>query len=183
MREIEVKLKIDDLKSLENKLKEKGCIVSAPISQHDIVYSRGGTSEWEQSKEGDVILRMRKQGDVTEFNLKQQRTSELDNIEYETKVDDPEALHQILLILGWKPEVEVKKVRRKGKLGEYEICLDEVERLGTYVELEKLADDNADPNKIQEELLQVLESFGVLRSNLEVRGYDTMIFQLRSKKQ
>lgn len=182
MREIEVKLKTDDLESLEKKLTDKGCVLSAPIHQHDIIYSRGGTSEWEQSKEGDIILRIRKQDNKVEFNLKQQKTSELDNLEYETKVDDPEALHQILLILGWKPEVEVKKVRRKGKLGKYEVCLDNVEQLGTYVELEKLADDNADPNKTQEELLQILESFGVPRSNLEVRGYDTMIFQLRSKK-
>lgn len=182
MREIEVKLKIGDLTSLEKKLIKRGCILSAPIHQHDVVYSRGGTSEWEQSKEGDIILRIRKQENVAEFNLKQQRTSELDNIEYETRVDDPKALHQILLLLGWKPEVEVKKIRRKGKLGKYEICLDDVEKLGTYVELEKLAKDNANPNKIQEELLHVLESFGVPRSNLEVRGYDTMIFQSRSKK-
>ena len=180
MREIEVKLKINDLASLEKRLKEKGCVLSAPIHQHDTVYSHGSTSEWEQSKEGDIILRIRKQDNKAEFNLKQQRTSELDNIEYETKVEDPEALHQILLLLGWKPEVEVKKVRQKSKLGEYEICLDSVEKLGTYVELEKLADDNADPIKVQEELLTIMESFGVPRSNLEVRGYDTMIFQLRS---
>lgn len=182
MREIEVKLKTNGLESLEKKLIEKGCVLSSPTSQHDIVYSRGGTSEWEQSKEGDIILRIRKQDNKAEFNLKQQKTSELDNLEYETKVDDPEALHQILLTLGWKPEVEVKKIRQKGKLGEYEVCLDNVEQLGTYVELEKLTSDDADPNKTQEELLQVLESFGVSRSNLEVRGYDTMIFQLRSKK-
>ena len=182
MREIEVKLKTDDLLSLEEKLKQKGCVLSSPINQHDVVYSRGSTSEWEQSKEGDIILRIRKQNDIAEFNFKQQRTSELDNIEYETKVDDPEALHQILLMLGWKPEVEVKKVRRKGKIGQYKICLDEVENLGSFVELEKLTDDNDDPIKVQEELLQVLESFGIPRSNLEVRGYDTMIFQLRSNR-
>ncbi len=180
MREIEVKLKTDDLKSLEQKLNEKGCILSLPIHQHDVVYSRGSTSEWEKSKEGDIILRIRKQNNISEFNLKQQRTSELDNIEYETKVDDSKALHNILLTLGWKPEVGVKKLRRKGKLGQYEICLDEVEILGSFVELEKLTDDNDDPVKVQEELLQVLESFGISRSNLEVRGYDTMIFQLRS---
>ena len=183
MREIEVKLKVADLEALEQKLKDRGCVFSAPINQHDTVYSRGdSTSEWEESKEGDIILRIRKQDDKTEFNLKQQKSSELDNLEYETKVEDPKALHQILLTIGWHPEVEVKKIRRKGKLDKYEVCLDEVESLGGFVELEKLTDENTDPIKVQEELLQVLESFGIPRSDLEVRGYDTMIFQLRPKK-
>lgn len=182
MREIEVKLRVNNLSELEQKLKEKDCVLSAPLNQHDIVYSRGSISEWEESKEGDIILRIRNQDGVAEFNLKQQQSSELDNLEYETKVESPEALHQILLTLGWHPEVEVKKVRRKGKLGEYEICLDEVDQLGSFVELEKLTDDNADPVKVQEELLSVMESLGVPRSNLEVRGYDTMIFQMRNNK-
>lgn len=90
-------------------------------------------------------------------------------------------MKNILRLLGWHPEVEVRKKRKKGKIGEYEICLDDVEQLGTYVELEKLTHDDDDPIKVQEELLEVLEAIGVSRSNLEVRGYDTMIFQMRKK--
>lgn len=176
MREIEVKMRVDDVSSLEQKLKNKGCVLSAPINQHDIIYSRGGTSEWESAEEGDIVIRIRRQGDKAEFNLKQQKSSELDNLEYESQVANPEAIHHILLLLGWTPQVEVKKIRKKGKLGEYEICLDEVERLGSFVELEKLTDDNADPAKVQEELLQIVESFDISRTDLEVRGYDTLMY-------
>jgi adenylate cyclase class 2 len=180
MREIEVKLRINNLSVLESALKENGCVLSSPIHQHDIIYSRGGTSEWESAKEGDIILRIRNQDDRAEFNLKQQKSSELDNLEYETGVEDAESLHKILLVLGWHPEVEVKKIRRKGNFREYEICLDEVEELGNFVELEKLTTDDADPHKVQEELLNAMELLGVPRSSLEVRGYDTMIFQLHA---
>lgn len=182
MREIEVKLRVENLSQLESNLKEKGCVLSAQINQHDTVYSRGGTSEWESAKEGDIILRIRNQDGKIEFNLKQQKSSELDNLEYETEVENAESLHKILITLGWHPEVEVKKIRRKGKFGEYEICLDEVEELGSFVELEKLTNEEADPTKVQEELLEVVESLGISRSDLEVRGYDTMIFQLHAKK-
>lgn len=182
MREIEVKLRVKDLKSLAQKLNERGCVLSNPIRQHDVIYSlAGSTDEWEVSEEGQIVMRIRREDDTAEFNLKQQRSNELDNLEYETKVDDPEAIHQILMTLGYAPQVEVKKTRRKGKLKDYEICLDEVEDLGSFVELEKLTDDASDPAKIQQELLQALESLGLSRNDQEMKGYDTQIYELKHK--
>ncbi len=184
MREIEIKVRVKNLKVLEQKLQEKGCVLSAPITQHDTIYSlkENNNDFWEQTKEGDIILRIRRLTDTTEFNLKQQRSNEMDNIEYETEVKDAEIMHQMLGVLGWIPSVEVKKLRQKGKIGDYEICLDKVEELGDFVELEKMTSEDADPNKVREELFQVLESFGLSRKDEEIRGYDTQIFQLHLKK-
>src|SRR5581483_4288171 len=149
MREIEVKVKVENLQELEEKLKSQGCVFADPVSQHDVIYEKvGGPNLYEDAKEGNIVLRIRRQPNKVEFNLKQQKSGEMDNIEYETKVDDPESLHQILLLLGWRPQVEVKKNRKKGKLDEYTICLDQVERLGTFMEIEKLTDDNADPTAV-----------------------------------
>jgi adenylate cyclase, class 2 len=184
MREIEIKLKATDLESVVQKLKNRGCVLSAPIRQHDTIYAPKANASpdfWLASKEGDVIMRIRRMDGKAEFNLKQQRSNEMDNLEYETVVADPEAMHQILGKLGWVPEVEVKKMRRKGKLEGYEICLDQVEELGSFVELEKLTDDNADPQKVREELFQTLESLGLSRTDEETRGYDTQVYQLHHK--
>jgi len=182
MREIEIKLKVADMKALERELEKQGCVLSAPVHQHDVIYSYGtGISAWEEAKEGDITLRIRSEDGEATFNLKEQRSSESDNIEYETRVDDPEAMHRILLALGWTPQVEVKKIRRKGKLGEYEICLDEVEKLGSYVELEKLTADDANPGEVREELFKVLEGLGFSRADEETRGYDTQIYKLERK--
>lgn len=180
MREIEIKLRIRDLDAIEKKLIEIGSVFSAPIRQHDTNYTKGGsTEEWQESKEDHVIIRIRRQDTGAEFNLKQQRSSESDNLEYETKVEDPEALHNILLTLGYSPEIEVKKVRRKGKLGEYEICLDEVEKLGNFMEIEKLTTDDANPEAIREELFKAIEPLGLTRADEETKGYDTQIFLLK----
>ncbi len=181
-REIEVKVRAKNLNEVEGKLREAGCKLSTPIHQHDVIYSYGtGTSAWEEAKEGDITLRIRREDGEAMFNLKEQRSSESDNIEYETRVDDPEAMHKILLTLRWTPQVEVKKVRRKGKLGEYEICLDEVEKLGDYVELEKLTADNANPDEVREELFKALGELGFSRTDEEVLGYDTQIYKLERK--
>ncbi len=182
MWEIEVKVRAKNLEDIAQKLSEAGCALSAPLHQYDTIYSYGeSTSEWETSKEGHIVMRIRRENDRAEFNLKQQRSNELDNLEYETEVNDPQAMQKILLTLGYRPQVEVKKVRRKTKYGEYEICLDEVERLGAFVEIEKLAEDDADPKEAQEELMKTLESLGLKREDQEMRGYDTQIFQLEHR--
>lgn len=179
MREIEVKLKAQNFGELEKKLGEKGCLLSEPIHQHDIIYSlKGSKNEFESASEGDVIIRIRRMPGVAQLNLKQQRSSEGDNLEYETDIKDAEAMQKILETLGWYPVVEVKKIRRKGKLGNYEFCLDEVEKLGTFIELEKLSEDDADPELVREELFQELETLGLSREDEEVRGYDTQIYHL-----
>jgi adenylate cyclase class 2 len=183
MREIEVKLKAMNLKEIEHKLASMGCKLSDPINQHDLIYSKkGSTVEWEESKVGHIVMRIRREEKGGTFNLKQQLSGELDNTEIETKVDDPDAMHAILDKLGYAPMVEVKKVRRKGKLGEYEICLDEVEQLGSFVELEKLTSDDADPLKTEDELLNVLESIGLSRSDRVLKCYDTQIYFLKKQQ-
>jgi len=37
MREIEIKLKVADMKALERELEKQGCVLSAPVHQHDVM--------------------------------------------------------------------------------------------------------------------------------------------------
>ena len=181
MREIEIKLKVKDFSELKNKLLLEGCVLSNPINQNDTIYSHKDKigKEWTKPDEGDFVIRIRRQDNKSELTVKQQRSHELDNLEFETEVKDSEVMHQILSLLGYVPMVEVKKKRQKGKLGQYEICLDEVDELGTFVELEKLADDEADVATVEEDLFREMERLGVPRENREKRGYDTQIFHFK----
>ena len=182
MREIEVKLKVNNLNFLEKELSKAGCEFSEPIFQHDAIYSsRNINDEFDKSKEGDVIIRIRKQNGKAELNLKKQKSFEMDNLEYETEIENPDSVHQMLLILGWKPVIEVKKIRKKVKFKEYEICLDRVEKLGDFVEIEKMTEDSADPKEVRKELFDVMKQFGSEKDE-ETRGYDTQIYQLENKK-
>jgi len=183
MREIEIKLRVNNLDELEKKLTDNGLVISKEITQYDVIYSNiNDTHSFNESYEGCIIIRIRNQDGASILNLKKQLSGEMDNLEYETKVEDVESMHQILLALGWKPEVEVKKVRKKGNLGEYEICLDKVGQLGNFVELEKLTDDNANPEKIRDELFKALEPYGLKKEDEETEGYDTQIYNLKNKK-
>lgn len=182
MREVEIKLRVNDLEALEKKLTDAGLVISKEVTQHDVVYSQNDPSIFTKMREGLLVARIRREGDNTKVTLKRQRTHELDNDEYETKVEDGQVMHQILLTLGWKPEVEVKKTRKKGKLGEYEVCLDDVEGLGTFMELEKMTDDaNSDAEVIRKELFEAVKPFGLSEADEEKLGYDTQLFKLKNK--
>ncbi len=102
----------------------------------------------------------------------------MDNLEYETEIKNPEAMQKILITLGYTPKIEVKKLRRKGELEGFKFCLDEVEKLGSYIEIEKLTEDNADPQKVRNEIFEFIEFLGLSRSDEETRGYDTQIYFL-----
>jgi adenylate cyclase class 2 len=179
MREIEIKLKAKNFENLEKSLNDKGVFLSQPVTQQDVIYTlNNSTKEFDVAEENDVVIRIRYLKDRAILTLKKQCSSESDNLEYETEVKEPEQIHGILLTLGWKPIIEVNKVRRKGRLEEYEICLDQVEKLGNFVELEKLAADDANPEQIREELFRELERLGLSRNDEETRGYDTQMYQL-----
>src|SRR3989344_1125848 len=119
MREIEIKLRVNNLEELEKKLINSGLVISKEIVQHDVIYSNvNDTYSFDESYEGCIILRIRKENGNSIINLKKQRSGEMDNTEYGTEVKDGKAIHDILLLLGWEPGVGVKKIRQKGKLGE-----------------------------------------------------------------
>jgi adenylate cyclase class IV len=42
MREIEIKLRVENLTALEKSLTFRGCVLAEPIHQHDTVYSHDG---------------------------------------------------------------------------------------------------------------------------------------------
>ena len=111
MREIEIKLRVNNLEELEKKLTSSGCKLSQEIRQEDMVYNhKDDTTDFDGAYEGHVALRLRVEEGMAKFTLKQQQTYEMDNLEYETVVEKPEELKQILLLIGWEANSRSKKV-------------------------------------------------------------------------
>jgi len=181
MREIEIKLKVKDLGALERELIKRGCKLSDPIRQEDVIFSNR-PNFFNNSKEGDIIPRIRKQGNVVQLNFKQQKSREMDNLEYEIKIDNANSAQKMLEMLGWNAQVEVKKTRKEGRLGEYTVCLDRVDGLGDFVELEKMTADDADVEKVRKELFDTMRVFGFSEKDEEEKGYDTQMYLLNNKR-
>ncbi|MFA5777993.1 MAG: class IV adenylate cyclase [Candidatus Paceibacterota bacterium] len=177
--EVEVKARVKNFDEIIPKLKELGCVLSEPIMQDDYIFNQKGIDLYKGH--GDLsVLRIREQDKKIIFTLKKNRSNELDCIEKEIEVNDKNTLKEIIELLGFESNVEVHKKRIKTNYKDYEICLDEVDGLGTYIEVEKMSDE--DGEKVQEELFGFLQTLGILKEDKVFNGYDTLIWLKNNQK-
>ena len=75
----------------------------------------------------------------------------------------------------------IHHVRKKAKYNDMEICIDAVEQLGSFIEVEKLSE--GDSLQIQEQLFTFLESLGVTKEDQVIKGYDTLMWEYLKTKE
>lgn len=176
MREIELKFRVDDLDKFIKKIEELGCVVGDTINQNDTIYVANLDNT--DSIEGSIWLRVRKVNDKIEMNYKKQAAKKSESQEIEFGVDDYEKANSFLKALGYKEWVRVNKKRRYSKYENANLCIDEVERLGSFVEIEYLIDENDKNTNYEDELLKVAEYLGIDTEKQVHSHYDTMIAEL-----
>lgn len=173
MREIEIKATVTDKASLLDAIKNAGIVLSAPIKQHDVVYGQTDTAD---NAPGSIWLRIRTENDTkTIFTFKQQHTGGLDSIEHETEISDADELAAIINKLGFSLYSDLTKTRQKAHYNDIEICVDDVENLGIFIEAEKLTGEDTDGSIVVEALWEEFEKIGISRSNEVFDGYDVLM--------
>ena len=135
---------------------------------------------------GSKIMRVRdvldlKTGELQRslMTLKVEGQTKLVSDEYEFAVDDGNAARQMLTALGWQEIVTVDKVRLESKTKDYTICIDEVAKLGLFIELEILTKDSADVKNIQQQMCNFLKNLNI-DGELWKIPYDTSIRNLQN---
>ena len=180
MREIEIKAKVANKRSLIDSITRTGVQLSAPIKQHDVVY---GQKDVADNAPGSIWLRIRTENDSKAiFTLKQQYQGGLDSIEHETEVSNADELASIISKLDFSLYSDLTKTRQKAQFNDIEICVDDVEGLGVFIEAEQLAEENADGQSIVEELWAELEKFNISRSDEVLEGYDVLLNREKDQK-
>ena len=178
MREIEIKARVDNKPALLELLREKGVELSSSVTQRDQVFGLPGVNGGDDTNNAPW-LRIRTETRDREtrqiFTLKKSVTNQLDSIEHETEIHDPAELAAIIGHLGFTPYSDLTKTRQKAKVGEIEICVDSVDKLGDFIEAEKLTVESADYDAVTAELWQLLESYGVERTMRVTDGYDVLM--------
>jgi len=177
MREIEIKARANDVVSIVEAITRQGGIVSEPITQHDRVFGMPGVPG--DSVNDSPWLRIRseiKDGATKHvFTLKKSITNQMDSIEHETEVSDEKELESIIKHLNFTPYSDLTKTRRKAYIGEIEVCLDHIEGLGDFIELEKLTAEETDYDAVIKELWGIFESFGITKDDEVTDGYDVLM--------
>jgi adenylate cyclase, class 2 len=145
--EVEQKHRVDNAADLIARLAERGVALGRPIGQSDQYFAHPAR-DFAQT---DEALRIRTAGGASFVTYKGPKldatTKTRRELELPLAVSDADGLQfaELLSLLGFTPVATVRKHRRKFHVShqghDVEGAFDEVDGVGTYIELELLADD------------------------------------------
>lgn len=96
--------------------------------------------------------------------------------EFETLVDE-ENTTEILHALGFSEAGSVRKMREVFRAGNITVCLDSVEGLGEFLEVEIVATDDCELGPIRMQLFEFLKQFGVKEEDSIRTSYLEMVLE------
>lgn len=172
MKEVEVKIRVKNLDKIEKYLTGLGAKLDKQVRQEDTVF-RHKSERSIDKKPGIVVLRLRKQNGKTIFTLKKELSHELDNIEKEFDVSDFQNAKDSLGLMNYVVVVEVRKNRKQYKYKDFTICLDKVDGLGEFIEVEILIEGSS--KRAEKKILDFIKELDVDLSGRTMKGYDTLI--------
>jgi len=138
--EIEAKMKLDDLDAIRRRLESLGASPAGEHLETNTFFDTADTS----LRKADKGLRLRANKDVktgeTEYIVTfkgPRQPGELKTRqEIEFSVDDPTAATQAFIELGFRVSIRFQKRRRSWRFMQCKVELDELPRLGGFVEIE-----------------------------------------------
>lgn len=173
MREIEIKARVGDRAGLLATMKQQGVHLSAPVKQHDVVYSPPGQQDYAKDT---IWLRIRTENDAKViWTLKKDTGRRHDSIEHEVEVSNEAELATMLQLMGMGLYSDLTKTRMKGHVGDIEICVDEVDGLGCFIEVEKIVANDHDYQPVADELWEFLGKCGITKADHETGSYDVLL--------
>lgn len=144
-QEIEIKLALTDPARLRARLGDVGAVCLGRVFEDNQLFDtderrlrgagvglrlrRSGPEPLDSAGPGAGVATLTYKGPLTGGVIRQRE-------ELETAVGDASAVEQILRQLGFQPFVRYEKRRETWRLGESEISIDELPRLGWFVEIE-----------------------------------------------
>jgi adenylate cyclase class 2 len=158
MIEVEVKARAE--KDTQEKIKALGAKLLKVENHHDLYFN----SPLRDFKVSDEALRIRIKEEGARLTYKGPKLDQetKSRLEWTVKIDDPVQMEQILLALGFELSAEVCKRRTKYSFGDIVIALDEVEGLGSFLEVEAVGDIGWETQRTK--VLSVLAGLGLGRS-------------------
>ncbi len=161
MLEVEVKAKIKNPGNFEKMLKKINAKFLKKEIQEDVYFNH----PCRDFAKTDEALRIRKIGNETFLTYKGKRLDAETKTREEIEIKCGKEISEILARLGFKAVANVKKVRKEYLFENLHICVDDVEQLGNFVEIE--GKELEDKSKI----FEILKIFEIEKSETITKSY------------
>lgn len=172
--ESRVKLNTGEEQRLIDQLAARHIELKAPVPQRDVYYAERGFRDRVLGP-GSAITRIRYTPSEVTLNMK--RLTGHGGIweEVETRIQDGDVAERIMAAMGAELAVVVRKTRRSGQFGEVEVQIDDVEELGTYLEVAVQVDQ--DTHRARELIDRLLRDLDIPAHRVELRGYPVILLE------
>ncbi|MBI2627387.1 class IV adenylate cyclase [Candidatus Nomurabacteria bacterium] len=180
--EVEIKVKVDKLAEIKEKVSKLGKLVKA-IKQIDDYYIPVHRNFFLHKPNPIEWLRIRTNPDkvVLEYDRKINPRDDGDYDyaeEYETEIQDKKELEKILGFLNFTKVLTVEKDREYWMCGDIEMALDKVKNLGDFIEAEAKGDFESN-QEAKRACVKFLEKLGVknVENTMVKKGYPQIMFE------
>jgi adenylate cyclase, class 2 len=175
MIEVEIKARADHFALLRS-LKAAGAKYERTVMQNDSYYN----APHRDFGQTDEALRLREENGTVYLTYKGKKIDPKSKArkEVEVTVSDRSKAEDLFLSLGFQKTLGVVKKRGTYKLRDVEVCVDSVEGLGDFVEMEILAPDLKDVPRVRDHLIEEMRSLGIT-GDLIRESYLEMLLALK----
>lgn len=175
MIEVEIKLPLFRRSITERALADYGFLAGHLVKESDLYF----TSDFHDFMKTDEALRIRTCEDLTlrtSVSFLTYKGAKLDTVssareELETEIADADAGRQILTALGYRGLYPVKKLRQYYHKENVTACVDQVEGLGSFLELEILVETEAERPAALAHIEDILAALGSSLSETTRKSY------------
>lgn len=182
--EIEIQVQLENIRPLKTFLKKKAKLINK-ARQIDYYYTPSHRNflkkypavEW---------LRLRQNDKEASINYKFWHVDENNRShysdEYESKIEEIDQLKLIFKSLNFKPIAIVDKKRKDYKFKSYIISVNQVKKLGEFVEIEFNGETDKKPVDITNEMILFLKNLGVGKIIRNYNGYPYILLYPKKVK-
>lgn len=146
--------------------------------EHDIYFT------YKADKNPTWIARIRERNDIFKLTLKSKNSfgeGAWDEVETDLTAQQASQFRQFFLANGFFIDVEIKKVRKSYKIGDFEINIDKINKLGTYIEAELMV-HKEDIDKAKNKIREFLLNLGVSENQIISKGYVGLMRDINQSK-
>ena len=179
MIEVEVKVLVNNKFAIENELNKEGFKKVELVRETDIYFENKEGS----FRKSDKALRIRQCENMASnetISCITYKGPKLDHIsmtrkEVEMRIEDAAAGKEILEELGYHPVQPVVKLRQYFQKEKMTACLDQVEGLGDFLELEMIVEDDGEREAALDEIVKMLNVLGYGKDDIIRTSYLSML--------
>jgi adenylate cyclase class 2 len=179
MLEVEVRARVKSFRGIREALNDKARFMGS-AHQTDFVFGHPNFLDSEHKiKEGGIIARIREEGLRKRLEFKEIKRQGA-AIELKHEVTSTEAARDFLSKLGFLEAFAIKKSRESYLFRDFLVCLDSVEELGQFIEVERMVSSEQEAGEARKQCLEVLKEFAP-DAETEYRKYGDMMQDLINK--